>query len=182
MSLRRFALGLLGIATGAFVTAFPAAGKDGVEATLRTAIPLDASAGTDLHVAWSLAYPGGRPFGANGVYVRLVSASGGNTETGVASGGAYRTGEYAANVVVPKGGIGDVVIGLRGWTSGATGTHRSDAFFPITNEPGAGVVSSRPGSPTWIVILAAGLLSTLTVVMVAPSVGAIILKRLLPPS
>jgi hypothetical protein len=180
---RRFALGLLGIATGVLVTAFPAAGKDGVEATLRTAISLDAPAGTHLHIAWKLAYSGGTPFSANGAYVRLLSASGGNAETGVASTGAYRTGEYAATVVVPDGGIGDVVIGLRGWTSGVTGTHRSDALFPITNDPVPGVISSRPaGSPTWIFVLAAGSLLTVAVVIVALQRRRKLLKPLLPRS
>jgi hypothetical protein len=140
---RRIALSLLVTAIAAGATALPAAGKEGVEATLATDVPLDVEPGTQLRIAWTLTYAEGdmrgRPFGASGVFVRLLSASGARAE-GVAPIGAYAGGEYAATVVVPEGGIGDVEIGLRGWTGGAGGTRRSDLLFPITNDP-------VPGSP-----------------------------------
>jgi hypothetical protein len=149
--LRHFALAVLATAAVALVAALPAAGKEGVEATLLTRIPLDAPAGTRLEVAWRLDYLDHgrrRPFGASGVFVRLRSAAGAS-ETGFASG----NGAYRAAVVVPKGGIGDVQIGLRGWTNDATGTHESDALFPITNDPLPGAVRSRAGWPRWLVVL-----------------------------
>src|SRR5207237_536630 len=126
MRSRRFMLGLVASAAAALVAALPAAGKNGVEATLRTAIPLDAPAGTQLELAWTLSYVDHgqrKPFGGGGIFVRLASASGKTAETGFARGD---NGNYAAAVQVPKGGIGGVAIGIRGWTSGPTGTHRSD--------------------------------------------------------
>jgi hypothetical protein len=154
--LRRFALAALGAVAVALVAALPAAGKTGVEATLLTRIPLDAPAGTRLQVAWTLSYLDHgrrRLFGANGVFVRLRSAAGASPETAFTSG----VGHYRATVRVPKGGIGDVELGLRGWTNGPTGTHESDADFPITNDPLPGATRSKGGWPSWIVVAAAAL-------------------------
>lgn len=150
----------------ALVAALPAAGKEGVRATLLTSIPLDAPAGTRLEVAWKLTYRDHgrlRPFGASGVFVRLTSAAGASSETGSTSG----AGAYRATVVVPKGGIGDVEIGLRGWTSGPDGTRESDALFPITNDPlpGAAARSDRDW-PSWLVALLAAPLAVLAVLVV----------------
>jgi hypothetical protein len=134
MRLRRIALGALGTTAVALVVVLPAVGKEGVKATLRTSIPLNASAGTRLKVTWTLTYADGkrrRPFGANGVFVRLLSASGARAETGVAPTGTHAGGSYSATVVVPKGGIGDVEIGLHGFMNGRPG----DMLFPITNDP-----------------------------------------------
>ncbi len=148
MRLRRFALGLLGITAAALVSALPAAGKEGVEATLTTRIRLDAPAGARLRVGWTLTYldeHGKRhPFGAGGVFVRLRSASGAAAKRGFAPRGAYPRGEYSATVVVPKGGIGDVEIGLRGWADGPHGRREADLLFPIANDPvpGAARVAS----------------------------------------
>jgi hypothetical protein len=137
--LTRAALSVLVAAIAAGVAALPAAGKEGVEATLATNVPLEAEPGDRLRVAWTLTYAEGaergRPFGANGVFVRFLSASGAPAETGFAPTGSYARGDYAAAVAVPEGGIADVQIGLRGWTSGAGGTRRSDLLFPITNDP-----------------------------------------------
>jgi LPXTG-motif cell wall-anchored protein len=98
---------------------------------------------------------------------------------GVAPDGVYATGEYEATVVVPKGGIGVLEIGLRGWVSGPTGTRRSDLLFPITNHPvprlgtHASAASRQPdsersdtGSTMWVLILAAGALFSLAVLAV----------------
>jgi hypothetical protein len=129
---------LLAVATAA-VTAAPALGKEGVEATLAAPIPLDAATGDEITVAWSLASvdeQGNRtPFGAQGVYVQLVGASGGEATTGFAPADGGRTGEYEAVVVVPPGGIKGIVIGLGGTSSGPSGSSRSDVLFPITNNP-----------------------------------------------
>jgi hypothetical protein len=180
--LRRVSLSLLVTAIVFGVAALPAAGKEAVKATLATNVPLDAEPGTRLSVAWTLSYAEGdrrrHPFGANGVFVRLLSASGARAETGFAPAGAYASGEYAASVVVPEGGIGDVEIGLRGWTSGAGGTRRSDFLFPITNDPvpGSARVASPPseqavseradgGSTDWIFVV--GLASLLAMCALA---------------
>ena len=148
MCLRRLALVLVAVGTAVLVAVLPAGAKEDVKATLITEITLDAPTGTKFKVAWKLFYVvengGRRPFGANGVFVRLLSASGAASREGVAPVGAYHTGEYEATVVVPEGGIRDIELGLAGWTSGANGTRRSDRIFPITNDP---VATPAPISP-----------------------------------
>jgi hypothetical protein len=158
---RVLTLALLAFAVALF-SAMPAAAKDGVHATLTTKVPLDAEPGTKLEIGWRLAYvEHGKPhpFGASGVFVRLGSASGAAGHTGFADG---ENGRFTATVTVPEGGIGDVQIGLRGFTSGVR-SGRSDLLFPIKNDPlpGAARLSSPPphrlssdsaasGRPTWI--------------------------------
>jgi len=178
MSLHRLALGLLAVSAAALAAALPASGKEGVKATLTTTIPLDAPAGTSIKVAWTLAGvdENGRryPFGASGVFVRLVSRSGAPATTGYAPSGGPKTGEYAATVMAPEGGIADVRIGLRGFTSGVTGYRQSNMFFPITNDPlpGSPKMAAAPSatsgnSTKWIVILVAGTLCALGLVAFA---------------
>jgi hypothetical protein len=156
------------------VTAPPAPAKEGVVATLRTPILIDAPAGAHLRVAWTLTYADEngrrRPFGAGGVFIRLRSASGADAKTGFADR-VSATGRYAATVVVPKGGIGDVEIGLRGWTSGPTGRHRSDLLFPIANRSlttHVGDDSPPPdtGMRTWPFLVGPGLLAVLAAALV----------------
>jgi opacity protein-like surface antigen len=133
----------------AVLVAAPATAKEGVEATLTAPLPLDAPPGEEITVAWTLAAEedGKRePFGAEGIYVRLVSATDGESTIGEATGSA--DGGYTAAVRVPEGGIGGVQIGLRGWASDATGTHPSDAFFPITNNPLPAVTDTTPAGAT----------------------------------
>jgi hypothetical protein len=134
---RRLIPGLLLVAAAFLVAALPAAGKDGVKATLTTRIPLHAPAGTQLKVGWTLAYRdehGKRHvFGGGGIFVRLLSTSGANAETSFARVG--KPGHYSATVRVPKGGIRDIQIGIHGWASGPTGTRPADELFPITNDP-----------------------------------------------
>jgi hypothetical protein len=156
------ALVLAGVGAAAALAVAPSAiAKENVKATLITHIPLGAPAGTKLRVTWRLftVDENGehQPFGAGGLFVRLLSASGAASEESVASSSSYRTGEYQATVVVPKGGIRDVQLGLEGWVSDASGTHRSDLTFPITNDP---VPNPRPvagaagsGSRAWLVLV-----------------------------
>ena len=151
--LRLVTLSLVVAALAAGAAAVPAAGKDGVRATLATRVPLAADQGARLRVAWTLTYAdeggAGKPFGANGVFVRLVSASGAPAQTGFAPTGSHAGGRYAATVLVPRGGIGDVEIGLVGMSSGEGGTRRADMLFPITNDPlpgSAHVVSAPSGA------------------------------------
>ena len=178
MSLGRFALALLAAVVLTFMAALPAGAKDGVKATLLTSIPLDAAPGTRVGVAWrlfSLDKRGKeRPFGAGGVFVRLLSATGADATEALASVGPAGTGEHEATVLVPEGGIRDVVIGLHGWTSGANGTRQSDLLFPITNDPvprPPPLAAPPPGasergdgdSGTWVFVLVAVLLSAVLV-------------------
>jgi hypothetical protein len=127
MTSTRLALGLVGIAAAALVAALPAAGKDGVKATLTTRIPLDAPAGTQLRVAWKLADQDGHPFGAGEIFVRLLGPSRSGAETTFLD----CSGHCSAKVRVPKGGIRGIQIGLRGYSTNGPG----DMLFPITNNP-----------------------------------------------
>ncbi len=163
---RRVTLWLLVAVFVAAVAAMPAVGKEGVEARLTAAVPLDAEPGTRLRVAWTLTYLDGdtrRPFDASGIFVRLISASGARPQSAFAPTEPHARGKFAATVVVPEGGIGDIEIGLLGWASGPGGTRRSDLLFPITNDPvpasarplaapsNEGVPeSARPASTGWI--------------------------------
>jgi hypothetical protein len=134
--MRRFLLVAALVATALGPGAAPVAAKEDVKATLTTPIPVDAAPGEKITLAWRLtsvdAEGKRQPFGASGVYIRLFSASGGAPTSGPAAG---NDGRYEATVVVPEGGIRGVQIGLQGWASDPTGTHRSDLFFPITNNP-----------------------------------------------
>jgi hypothetical protein len=104
--------------------------KEGVDARLLTPLRADAAPGEQLTVAWALAgtdeHGRRQPFNAIGVFVRLVSASGGRPTIGFATPDAHPQGRYDAHVVVPEGGIGAVQIGLRG---------TSDVLFPLENDP-----------------------------------------------
>jgi hypothetical protein len=146
---------------------------------LETNVPLNAKPGTRLRVAWALTYldPHGKrqPFGAGDVFVRLRSASGAAAKEGFDSQGAHPTGEYAATVVVPKGGIGKVEIGLRGWTTGPGRTRRADVLFPITKaymsfsppvQPGLSERTSG-GSTVWLIV---GLASVLALCALAVAI------------
>jgi hypothetical protein len=151
----------MSVGIAASVAVAPAAAKEGVHATLVTAIPADARAGTSLDLSWRLFTFGPRgkhvPFSAGAVFVRLRSANGSASRESLAS--PTGPGLYRARVFVPDGGIGLVQIGLQGWSSGSTGTHRADVLFPITNAPviGLGRVSlPASGRETrWFVILTA---------------------------
>jgi hypothetical protein len=131
----RLTFALVLVTGAALAAALTAAAKNDVVATLTTRIPLDAPAGARLRIAWKLQsfdeHGVPRPFGGGGIFVRLVSRSGGRTETATARG---RPGRYAAIVRVPDGGIGGIRIGIHGWTD-AGGGRRADVVFPIANDP-----------------------------------------------
>ncbi len=118
--------------------------KEGVQATLTAPLALDAPPGKRITVTWTLRLDDDtgkhRPFGAGGVFVRLLSASGGPPAIGFAGGGEHARGEYAAAVVVPEGGIGGIEIGIRGWNDFGV----SDAMFPIRIDPLAAPAGSFP--------------------------------------
>jgi hypothetical protein len=171
---------MLVAAIAAGLAATPAFGKEDVEATLTTSIPLNAAQGEELRVAWTLAsldeHGKRQPFGAGGVFIRLVSASGGKATTGVASGDGAEKGEYEATVIVPEGGIGGIAIGLQGIASGPTGSRPDSVYFPVTNSPlpppalaqldaSSDATPTRPGDSssesaawTWVIVLALTLL------------------------
>ena len=124
------------VAVVALAAALPAGGKEGVKATLTTRVPLTAPAGATLRVAWTLTYRDDRgnrhPFDGEGIFLRLLSATGAAARTVPAHGASV---SYAATVRVPAGGIRAIQIGIVGWSTGPNGTRRADALFPITNDP-----------------------------------------------
>ena len=101
--------------------------KEGARSDLTTSVPLRAPPGTTVRVGWIVSAPDGRgnmrPFGATGMFVRLLSRTGAPPTTGFAPQSA---GRYSAEVNVPAGGIGGVRTGLRGTT---------DIYFPVVNDP-----------------------------------------------
>jgi hypothetical protein len=139
----RLSLRIVAAAAVAALAAAPAAGKDGARARLTTALPLDAAPGTTLAVGWRVDVPdqsGGRqPFGAGGMFVRLLSRTGAPATTAFASGTEHADGRYAAEVTVPAGGIGGVRLGLRGWNDHGT----ADVLFPLENDPFASAGGAR---------------------------------------
>lgn len=119
------------VALAALAAASGAATKEGAEAHLTSAIPLDAPPGsTTVRIAWRVDVPdesgARRPFNAIGMFVRLLSRTGAPATTGAASGGAHPDGRYVADVPVPAGGIGGIRAGLSGST---------DVLFPVVNDP-----------------------------------------------
>jgi len=123
-------LAVLVVACSLLLAAPVALGKENVTARLLTPLRLDAAPGERLTVVWALGEvdeQGRRePFNAIGVFVRLLSASGGRPTTGFATPDAHPQGRYDARVTVPEGGIGGVQVGLRG---------SSDTLFPLENDP-----------------------------------------------
>ncbi|HEV8687053.1 MAG TPA: hypothetical protein VGQ84_07235 [Gaiellaceae bacterium] len=115
---------------GALALAVAASPKEGARARLTTEVPLGAATGTSVRVAWTVTVPDGngprRPFNAIGMFVRLLSRTGADPTTGVATPTAHEDGRYDARVVVPAGGIGGIRAGLRGST---------EIFFPVENDP-----------------------------------------------
>jgi hypothetical protein len=117
----------------ALVAVGSAGAKDSVEATILSAIPKHATPRSRLHVEWRLAeLDSGRAFGAGGVFIRLIGAHG---VTSTADAAESQPGRFAANVVVPAGGIHQIRIGLHGFASTPQGTKHADAFFRIVNNP-----------------------------------------------
>ena len=101
MRLRRFARCWLVVAAAVLVAAAPASGKEGARATLTTRVPLSAAAGTSFRVAWVVTILDNgrrRPFGAGGMFVRLLSPVRGQSVKVYAKGVG---GHYHATVRVP---------------------------------------------------------------------------------
>lgn len=107
-------------------SAAPAAAKEGVRATLERPVRLDAAPGKTLSVAWRLTDEEGRRFGASGIYLRVEPCRGGPRTVAATT---KPNGSYVARVVVPRGKIRRLVVGLEGWRITPGRTERADAFF-----------------------------------------------------
>jgi hypothetical protein len=147
------ALAVLAVACWSLLAAGPVAlGKENVTARLLTPLRLHAAPGEKLTVVWALAgadeHGQRQPFNAIGVFVRLLSASGGRATVGFATPDAHPQGRYDAQVAVPKGGIGGIQIGL----GGASDVGVGETLFPLENDPFAapdrGVDKPFPTWPT----------------------------------
>jgi hypothetical protein len=166
-------LAVLAVTCLLLLAAGPAAlGKEGVNARLLTPLRVDAAPGQKLTVVWALAgtdeHGRRQPFNAIGVFVRLLSATGGRPTIGFATPDAHPQGRYDAQVAVPKGGIGGVQIGLRGTADGEA----SDVLFPLENDPFAAPVrkpaagqKATPGRPLPAWLALAGALALLSVLV-----------------
>ena len=84
------------LAAGALALAGIASGKGGARARLVTPLPLNAPPGTTIRVGWTVHVPNGRggwqPFGASGMFLRLLSKTGAASTVGVVGG----SGQYPA--------------------------------------------------------------------------------------
>jgi hypothetical protein len=133
----------------AFLVAAPTAlAKSEVTARLDTSPPRGAEPGETIRLAWSLVLPDEegreRPFNAEGIFVRLLSASGAAPTVAYASPGAHPDGRYTAEIAVPEGGIGRVEIGLAGTSCTPDGCRRSDMMFPVDESTAAAAASVVP--------------------------------------
>ncbi len=111
--------------------------KEGVKATIHTAISTTAIEGSQIDVSWSLAdEKSGKPFSACAVFVRLIGPTGESTEAFAECGLAAAEGNYEATAVVPSGGISGIEIGIAGTMTDREGnSKRSDWLMPLTNDP-----------------------------------------------
>ena len=121
------------------LTSLAAAGqvsaKEGAVARLENPAVLRAAPGTAISLVWSIRDSKQRDGGGGGVYVRLRGC------TGTISGADAVTlgrGRYSARVVIPRGGVRAVGIGMRGWIHDLDGTRRRDVAYPVVNRPRLG--------------------------------------------
>jgi hypothetical protein len=116
-------------------TATLAAAKEDARARLTKPLPLGARPGSTISVEWTVRVPDGdgssRPFGAGSMFVRLLSKTGADSTVGFAD--TDRRGFNRTRVEVPRGGIGGVRVGLRGWNSRGVADLR--LLFPLENDP-----------------------------------------------
>jgi hypothetical protein len=123
-SRRRLASALSGllIAVASLLVLVPATvAKGDVVARLDAAIPRDAKPGTNVAIGWTLSVLEGtewQAFDATGtaIFIRFVGTTAGSTTEALATGDG--TGHFTAHVVIPRGGVSNVEIGIHGDCSG----------------------------------------------------------------
>jgi hypothetical protein len=174
----RFAASALAAALLALALAAPALAKEGAVVTFVEPFPRDAEPGATVTLTWDLSVPDGSgapaPWGGTPVGIRLAGPSGAATEAlGVETG---QRGRYAAEVVVPAGGIAGVGAFIRGTANGA----RSDLPITVSPDPLAAATGGAPpvGSPAppapSSVVLVAGLVALAALAVVA---GGVLRRR-----
>jgi hypothetical protein len=148
---RRTAIAALWALAGLIVLAAgPVSAKEGGEARLDVAIPRDAEPGSTLDVGWStfLIVDGvEQPIYGTPVYIRLVSPDGTHTTEVRGTEQPSGSGHYVASIVVPDGGIGEVVVAMIGEACTDARCERSDFVFRLTDDPlvtGAAAAAAPP--------------------------------------
>ena len=179
---------LLGL-IAALTIAVPALAKEGAEARLDTTLPRDAEPGATIDVGWSvfsIVADTSYPMSATSVYIRLVGVDGTSSTEVVGTERPLGSGHYTAAIQVPDGGIGQVIVGLKGESCSRTeGCSRMDMIFPLTDDPlvsGAAPVRSAPvarAAPSGAPISAqlAPLVAIGVAVAIAGGVAALIIGR-----
>jgi hypothetical protein len=114
------------------VLAAPAASaKEGAQAHLLAPLPPHPAAGSLITLRWSVDVPGTpgtrRPFGAIGMFVRLLGRDSASTR---ATAPQYEP-PYHVRIRVPAGGIRSIRFGLMGTSCGRSGCKPSPMFFPL---------------------------------------------------
>jgi hypothetical protein len=120
-------------ALAALAVAVPSAvAKEDVVARVLTPISRDAASGSTVRVGWTLTFVHNgkrRPFGGGYVFARLVSPSG--RRSPLVYGVGARPGRYQARVVVPRGGVARLEIGIMGTVCDVKGCRAGPKLFPI---------------------------------------------------
>jgi hypothetical protein len=122
----------LPLALAVAVLIVPAASaKQGAQARLLAPLPAHPFAGSLISVRWSVDVPGTHgarvPFGAIGMFVRLLGRDGALTN---ATAQQYEP-PYHVLIRVPAGGIRSIRFGLMGTGCGPSGCKPSPIFFPL---------------------------------------------------
>ena len=104
----------------------PASAKEGVRAKLERSARLSAAPGKTIKITWRLADADGHALGASGIYLRVSRCAGAARHVNARSLGR---GRFSARLVVPKGGIRTVRVGLVGWRTSAGKPQRADVLF-----------------------------------------------------
>jgi hypothetical protein len=115
---------ILAIVAAALALVAPAAlAKEGAQAHLLAPLPSHPRPGALMTIRWTVDVPGAKgrrvPFGAIGMFVRLVGRNGAST---VATARQMEGPPYSVRIRVPGGGIRAIRFGLHGST---------DIYFPL---------------------------------------------------
>lgn len=167
-AIRRLAVSVVA-ALLALAFAAPVLAKEGAVVSFVEPFPRDAAPGATVVLTWDLSIPdsGGAPapWGGTPVGVRLVGPSGAATEA--MGSETATTGRYAAEVVVPAGGIAGVAAFIRGTANGA----RSDLPIvvspdPLASAPAPAFAPATDPSPIALVVAVVAAAGALAAVVV----------------
>ena len=118
---------LLLVAALALLAVPAASAKDGAQAHLLRPLPSHPAAGTMITVRWTVTVLDNgkrRPFGAIGMFVKLVGT---NRASTTATAPQKHGPPYSVRIRVPRGGIRAIRFGLHAWNDNGPG----DMYFPL---------------------------------------------------